>query len=153
MHGTFYKSAFETAATTIAVEPITAFVRSAKEIEAAMAALAGRPGGGLIVAPEAFTTDNRELIVALAAKLALPATYGLRQFAVSGGLLSYGPDTVETVWQSATYVDRVLRGEKPSEPPVQAPTKFEMVINLRTAKALGLTIPTDLLAIADEVIE
>ena len=153
MHGTFYTSAFEAAAAAISAEPIMAFVHNAGEIETAMAALSAQPNSGLIVAPEAFTTNNRELIVALAAKLALPATYGLRQFAVSGGLLSYGPDTVETVRQSATYVDRILRGEKPGDLPVQTPTKFEMVINLKTAKALGLTIPASLSVRADEVIE
>ena len=138
MHGTFYLQAFATAAAAVTVGPIKAFVHNPSEIEAAMAALAAQPDGGLIVAPEAFTTANRELIVTLAAKLRVPAIYGLRQFPMSGGLLSYGPDTVETVRQSATYVDRILRGEKPAELPVQAPTKFELVINFKTSKSLGL---------------
>jgi putative tryptophan/tyrosine transport system substrate-binding protein len=153
LRGTFYARAFEAAAATLAVEPITAFVHSASEIEAAMAALARQPDSGLIVAPETFTTTNRELIVALAARHRVPATYGLRQFPVSGGLLSYGPDTVDTVRRAASYVDRILRGEKPAELPVQAPTKFEMVVNLKTAKALGLAIPESFLLRADEVIE
>ena len=153
MHGTFYLQAFATAAAAVTVGPIKAFVHNPSEIEAAMAALAAQPDGGLIVAPEAFTTANRELIVTLAAKLRVPAIYGLRQFPMSGGLLSYGPDTVETVRQSATYVDRILRGEKPAELPVQAPTKFELVINFKTSKSLGLEIPPTLLATADEVIE
>jgi putative tryptophan/tyrosine transport system substrate-binding protein len=153
LRGTFYLRAFATAAATFAVEPSTTFVHSASEIEAAMTALAAQPNGALIVAPEAFTTNNRELIIALAAKLRLLATYGLRQFPVSGGLLSYGPDTVETVRQAATYVDRILHGEKPAELPVQTPTKFELVVNLKTARALGLTIPESFLVRADEVIE
>jgi putative ABC transport system substrate-binding protein len=118
-----------------------------------MATLAQQPGSALIVAPETFTTTNRELIIALAARHRLPAIYGLRPFPVSGGLMSYGPDTVDTVRRAAAYVDRILRGEKPAELPVQAPTKFEMIVNLKTAKALGLTIPESFLLRADEVIE
>jgi putative ABC transport system substrate-binding protein len=107
----------------------------------------------LIVAPETFTTANRELIIALAAHHRLPAIYGLRPFPLSGGLMSYGPDSIDTVQRAASYVDRILRGEKPADLPVQAPIKFEMIINLKTAKALGLTVPPDLLVAADEVIE
>jgi putative ABC transport system substrate-binding protein len=107
----------------------------------------------VIVAPETFTTTHRELLIALADKHRLPAIYGIRQFPASGGLMSYGPDTVDTVARAAGYVDRILRGEKPAELPVQAPTKYELVINLKTAKALGLTVPDKLLVAADEVIE
>jgi putative ABC transport system substrate-binding protein len=153
MRGKFYSTAFESAAATLAVEPIAAEVHSASEIETAMAALAQRPGGALIVAPETFTTTNREVIIALAARHRLPAINGLRLFPASGGLMSYGPDTVDTVRRAASYVDRVLRGEKPADLPVQTPTKFELVINLKTARALSLTIPPTLLSLADEVIE
>jgi putative tryptophan/tyrosine transport system substrate-binding protein len=153
LKGTFYLDAFDAAARTLGLEPTTSFVHSAAEVQTAMAALEQRGNSGLVVAPEAFTTNNRELIVALAARYRLPATYGLRQFPVSGGLLSYGPDTVDTVRRAATYVDRVLRGEKPGELPVQAPTKFELVVNLRTAKALGLKMPESFLLRADELIE
>jgi len=153
MRGTFYLREFETAAATFRVEPITSFVRSAGEVEAAVAALGRKPNSGLIVAPETFTTTNRELFIALAERHKVPAIYGLRQFPASGGLMSYGPDTVDTVTRAAGYVDRILRGEKPAELPVQAPTKYELVINLKTAKALGIEVPTTLLARADEVIE
>ena len=153
LHGTFYLDAFAEAAAKFAVQTHTSFVHSASEVETAIAALGQQPNSGLIVAPEAFTTNNREVIIALAARYRIPATYGLRQFPVSGGLLSYGPDTVDTVRRAATYVGRILRGENPAELPVQTPTKFELVVNLKTAKALGLTIPEFFLARADEVIE
>lgn len=153
LRGTFYLRAFEAAAATFAVEPITSFVHNESEIAASLAALGRQPNSGLIVAPEAFTTANRELLIALAARYRVPATYGLRQFPVSGGLLSYGPDTVDTVRRAATYIDRILRGEKPADLPVQQPTKFEFVVNLKTARALGLTVPDRLLVAADEVIE
>jgi putative ABC transport system substrate-binding protein len=151
--GTFYLREFETAAATLGIEPITRFVHSATDIEAAMAALGRAPNSGLIVAPETFTTANRELFIALAERHRVPAIYGLRQFPATGGLMSYGPDTVDTVRRAATYIDRILRGEKPAELPVQAPTKFEFVINAKTAKALGLELPPTLLIRADEVIE
>lgn len=153
MHGTFYLREFETAAAAFRIEPITSFVRSAPDIEVAMAALAQKPNSGLIVAPETFTTANRERFIALAERHKLPAIYGIRQFPASGGLMSYGPDTVDTVHRAAGYVDRILRGEKPAELPVQAPTKFEFVINAKTAKKLGLELPPTLLIRADEVIE
>jgi putative ABC transport system substrate-binding protein len=153
LRGTFYLREFETAAATFGVKPITNFVHSAADIEAAMAALGQAPNSGVIVAPETFTTAHRELFIALAERHRVPAIYGLRQFPATGGLMSYGPDTVDTVRRAASYVDRILRGEKPAELPVQAPTKFEFVINAKTAKALGLEIPPTLLARADEVIE
>jgi putative ABC transport system substrate-binding protein len=118
-----------------------------------MAALGRQPDSALIVAPETFTSANRELIIALAAHHRLPAIYGLRQFPLSGGLMSYGPDSVNAMRAAASYVDRILKGEKPADLPVQAPTKYETVINLKTAKALGLTVPETLLATADEVIQ
>ncbi len=153
LRGTFYLREFETAAATFGIEPITSFVHSAADIEAAMAALGQAPKGGVIVAPETFTTAHRELFIALAERNRVPAIYGLRQFPASGGLMSYGPDTVDTVRRAAGYVDRILRGEKPAELPVQAPTKFEFVVNARAAQALGLELPPTLIVRADEVIE
>jgi putative ABC transport system substrate-binding protein len=115
--------------------------------------LGREPGGGLIVVPDTFTRVNRKIIVNLAARYRLPAIYPYRQFADDGGLASYGPDTVEQYRLAAGYIDRILRGAKPADLPVQQPTKFELVINLKTAKALGITVPPTLLARADEVIE
>ena len=152
-HGTFYLREFEAAAATFRVEPITTFVHGAADIEAAVAALGQAPNGALIVAPETFTTTNRELLIALAERYRVPAIYGLRQFPASGGLMSYGPDTIDTVARAAGYVDRILHGENPAELPIQAPTKFEFVVNAKTAKALGIEVPPTLLARADEVIE
>jgi putative tryptophan/tyrosine transport system substrate-binding protein len=153
MRGTFYLKELAPAAASFHIEPITSFVHSTDDIEAAMTGLVAKPNGGLIVAPETFTTAHRELFIALAERHKLPAIYGLRQFPATGGLMSYGPDTVDTVRRAAGYVDRILRGEQPAELPVQAPTKFEFVINAKTAKTLGLTIPESLLVRADEVIE
>jgi ABC-type uncharacterized transport system substrate-binding protein len=153
VRGTLYTRAFDDAAKKLAIEPITATTHDGGEIVAALAALARQPGGGLIVAPDTFSNAHRELIVALAARHRLPAIYGQRQFPTSGGLLSYGPDLVDIVGRAASYVDRILRGEKPAELPVQAPTKFEMVVNLKAAKALGLAIQESFLLGADKVIE
>jgi putative ABC transport system substrate-binding protein len=153
LRGAFYLTAFSNAAVALAIESTVVNVHSASDIETATAAIARQPGGALIVAPETFTTANRELIVALAAHHQLPAIYGLRQFPLSGGLMSYGPDIVDLARRAASYVERILRGEKPADLPVQAPTKYETVINLKIAKALGLTIPETLLATADEVIQ
>jgi putative ABC transport system substrate-binding protein len=153
MRGTFFLREFESAASTFRVEPITSFVRSSADIESALAALAEKPNSGLIVAPETFTTTNRELFIALAERHKVPAIYGLRQFPASGALMSYGPDSVDTVARAAGYVDRILRGEKPAELPVQTPAKFEFVINAKAAKAIGLELPPTLLIRADEVIE
>ena len=118
-------------------------MRDAAEIEAAIAAFAREPDGGLIVGPDPFTNTQRGLIMALAQRHRLPAIYGFRQFVAEGGLMSYGPDATEIVRRSASYVDRILKGEKPADLPVQAPTKYELVINLKTAKALGLEHPAD----------
>jgi putative ABC transport system substrate-binding protein len=128
-------------------------VRDADEIERALTAFARSPDGGLIVTGSALTIVHRDLIIALAARLRLPAVYYERYFAAAGGLISYGPDNVEQYRLAAGYVDRILKGEKPSDLPVQASTKYELVINLKTAKAMGLTVPETLLARADEVIE
>ena len=127
-------------------------VRDASEIERAVAAFARAPNGGLIVTVERSAITHRELIIALAARHQLPAVYPFRYFVTSGGLISYGP-IVDQYRRAAGYVDRILKGEKPADLPVQAPTKYELVINLKTAKALGLTVPPSLLARADEVIE
>ena len=128
-------------------------VKASGEIEPAVAAFAERPNGGLIVAPHPYTNARRGSIITLAARHRLPAIYGYRFFAAEGGLISYGPDQIDQWRGAAGYVDRILRGEKPGELPVQAPTKYELVINLKTAKALGLDLPPTLLARADEVIE
>jgi putative ABC transport system substrate-binding protein len=128
-------------------------VRDAGEIERSISAFARGANGGLIVARNALLIAQRDLIIALAAKHRLPAVYPLRLFVAGGGLLSYGPDIVDQYGRAAGYVDRILKGEKPADLPVQAPTKYELVINLKTAKALGLEVPPTLLARADEVIE
>jgi putative tryptophan/tyrosine transport system substrate-binding protein len=128
-------------------------MRDPGEIEHALAAFAGRPNGGLILTGSALAIVHRDLIIALAARHRLPAVYYDRYFAAAGGLTSYGSDNVEQLRLAASYVDRILKGEKPADMPVQAPTKYELVINLKTAKALGLDVPPTLLARADEVIE
>jgi putative tryptophan/tyrosine transport system substrate-binding protein len=133
------------------VNPIN--IRDAAEIERAIADFARSPNGGLIVAAGGRTLLHRELIISLAARHKLPAVYSNRSFVAAGGLVSYGPDFVDQYRRAAGYVDRVLKGEKPGDLPVQAPTKYELVINLKTAKALGLTVPQSVLARADEVIE
>jgi putative tryptophan/tyrosine transport system substrate-binding protein len=128
-------------------------VRNAAEIEAAIAMFAREPAGGLIIGPDPFTNTQRGLIMALAERHRLPAIYGFAQFVREGALISYAPDATETVRRSASYVDRILKGANPGELPAQAPAKFELIINLKTATALRLEIPPKLLALADEVIE
>ena len=128
-------------------------VRDAGEIERALTAFAGNPNGGLIVTASALAVMHRDLIIALAARHRLPAVYYDRYFAAAGGLISYGSNSVEEFRLAAGYVDRILKGEKPAELPVQVTTKYELVINLKTAKALGLDVPASVLARADEVIE
>jgi putative tryptophan/tyrosine transport system substrate-binding protein len=144
---------FEAAALSVAVEPIAISVHDAKEIEHGIALFANVPNGGLIVVPDTFTLVNRAPIIALANKHRLPTIYPFRYYAVDGGPISYGIDTIDLYRRAASYVDRILRGTKPGDLPIQQPTKFELAINLKTAKALGLDVPPSLLARADEVIE
>jgi putative tryptophan/tyrosine transport system substrate-binding protein len=148
-----YLQGVETAAPTFGVQLTRADVRSAAEIERAINDFAQQPNGALVVAPTAVTLLHRDLIIALAARHGLPAVYPYRYFATSGGFISYGVDLAEQYRQAAGYVDRILKGAKPGELPVQLSSKFELVINLKTAKALGLTIPEPFLQHADEVIE
>jgi putative tryptophan/tyrosine transport system substrate-binding protein len=147
-----YLPLFETAAQSLKVEPITAHVHSDAEIETAINALGREPRSGLVVM-DTFALSHRATIIMAAARNNVPVVSGQTTFARDGGLLSYGPDQIDNVRRAATYVDRVLRGAKPAELPVQFPTKFEMVVNLKTAKALGLTVPQSILLSADEVIE
>jgi putative tryptophan/tyrosine transport system substrate-binding protein len=151
--GTYYVPSFEAAAQLIKVVPIVAPVRSDAEIEATITALGQESGGGLIFPPDGFTTLHRALIVSLAGRNKLPMVSAVSALATEGGLLSYGPDRVDIFRRSASYVDRILRGAKPSELPVQLPVKFEMALNAKTAKALGLSVPQSILLRADEVIE
>jgi putative ABC transport system substrate-binding protein len=145
--------AIQSVAPSLGVELSPVGVRDASEIERAVTAFARGSNGGLIVTGSSLTLFHRDLIVALAARYKLPAVYPYRYFATDGGLMSYGPNTVDPFRRAAGYVDRILKGEKPADLPVQAPTKYELVINVKTAKALGLTIPPSVLARADEVIE
>ena len=148
----FYLPSIQAAASAFAIQATAAPVQAKDEIEGVIATQARSPGGGLIVMPDAFNAANRELIVALAARYQLPAIYG-NDFAASGGLIFYGSDFVESFRLAAGYVDRILRGTNPGELPIQMPTKFELTINLKTAKALGLNVPLSMLLRADEVIE
>jgi putative tryptophan/tyrosine transport system substrate-binding protein len=143
----------QSVASSVGVEVSPVNVHEAGEIERAVAAFARTPNGGLVVTSSALVVRHRELIVGLAAQHKLPAVYYRRLFVDEGGLLSYGYDLLDQFRRAATYVDRILKGDKPADLPVQAPTKYELVINLRTAKALGLEVPDKLLALADEVIE
>ena len=140
-------------APSLGVEVSPVSVRDTGEIERAVEAFARTANGGLIVTPSASVSVYHDLIIALAARHKLPAIYSFRSLVTRGGLISYGPDTVDQFRNAAGYVDRILKGEKPADLPVQAPTKFELVVNLKTAKALGLDVPTAVLARADEVIE
>ena len=128
-------------------------MRDTADVDRVFDALAGEQNAGLMVLPDISMTNYREVIVALAARHRVPAIYPFRYFAVSGGLMSYGTDLAEVSLRAASYVDRILKGEKPGDLPVQAPTKYELVINLKTAKALGLDVSPTLLALANEVIE
>jgi putative tryptophan/tyrosine transport system substrate-binding protein len=144
---------FKAAALSFGVEAFAAHVRDASELESVIAAQARKPNGGLIVIPDVFLSAHRAEITSLAARYRLPAVYPYRYYAELGGLLSYGNDQLDDCRRAASYADRILKGARPSELPVQAPVKFELVINLKTAKALGLTVPETLLATADEVIQ
>jgi putative tryptophan/tyrosine transport system substrate-binding protein len=148
----FLRSA-ETAAASLAMEPIIAPVKSKSEIDSALADLARKPGSGLVGITDSFVIEQRDLIIGLAEQYRFPAVYPFRLFATNGGLMSYGADIGDMYRRAASYVDRILRGERPSDLPVQQPIKFELVINLKTAKTLGLYVPDKLLALADEVIE
>jgi putative ABC transport system substrate-binding protein len=148
-----YLRSFEAEPRSIAVEVTAAPVRNITEIEEAFVKLGREPGGGLIVAPDAFTIAHQHLLIRLAQQHRLPAVYFLRTSVVQGALISYGPDPYDIFRRSASYIDRILKGAKPANLPVQQPTKFELAINLKTARALSLQIPDKLLALADEVIE
>jgi len=143
----------QAAAPSLGVDLRVADVRDAREIERAITAFAQGSNSGMIVTGGPGAIFHRDLLIALAARHRLPAVYGARPFAVAGGLVSYGADAVDQLRRASGYVDRILKGEKPADLPVQAPTKYELVVNLKTAKALGLTVPDSLLARADEVIE
>ena len=146
-------AAVQAVAPSLGVDLSAVDVRDAGEIERAVTAFARSSNDGLIVTASALATRHRDLIIALAARLRLPAVYPYRYFVTVGGLISYGPDFVDQYWQAAGYVDRILKGENPAELPVQAATKYELSINLKTAKALGLAVPPPVLARAGEVIE
>ena len=148
----FYMSSIE-AASSFAIQANTAPVHAKDGIEGVIATLAGNPGAGLIVMPDLFNTVNRDLIIAMAARSRVPAIYFVRAFTDSGGLISYGPDFAEQYPQAAEYIDRILKGEKPGNLPIQMPIKVPLIINLKTTKALGLDVPVRLLQLADEVIE
>ena len=148
-----YASAVETAAPSLSIKLFAAKVRNADEMEGVIEQFARKPDGALLVMPDLFTATNRQSIIALAARHRLPAVHPFRYFVAGGGLMSYGTETLETYRQAAAYVDRILKGENPGDLPVQSPTKYELVINLKTARALGLEVPPALLDRADEVIE
>ena len=151
--GSYYTNLIESAAPSFAVAPIATPVRDAAEIERAIGEFGREPNGGLLVLPDTTTRTHRRLIIALTAQYRVPAIYDVREIVVEGGLMSYGADVVDQFRQAATYVDRILKGAKPAELPVQLPTKFVMTINLKTAKALGLDVPLFLQQRANELIE
>jgi len=152
-HAEYYVRPFEVAASSLAVKPSTVPVRSVTDIEQAIFDLGRAPASGLIVLPDTFTTVHRRVIISAAANSNVPAIYPFRYMAGDGGLISYGVDLIDLYRRAAPYVDRILKGGKPADLPVQQPTQFEFAINLKTAKALGLDVPGTLLARADEVIE
>ena len=151
--GTFFSHPFIESATKLKVRPITAEVHDPSEIENAIMKLGRESGSGLVLVPDNFMSVHRDLIISLTAQFRIPAIYPYRYFAEAGGLMSYGVDAIDQFRRASEYVSRILRGAKPADLPVQAPTKFELVINLKTAKALGLVIPKILLAGAEQVIE
>jgi putative ABC transport system substrate-binding protein len=151
--GTGQLGAIQSVAPSFGVELSPVSVRDASEIERAVTAFAQSLNGGLIVTGSALSLVHRDLIITLAARHKLPGVYPVRVFVTGGGLVSYGPESIDPYRRAAGYVDRILRGEKPADLPVQAPTKYKLVINLKTAKALGLDLPPTLLARVDEVIE
>ena len=149
----YYLHPFKVAAASIGVEAIVAPVHDSSELESVVTTQAREPNSGLIIMPDAFIIGHRAEITSLAARYRVPAVYWSRFFAEFGGLISYGPNGVDEYRRAASYADRILKGATPSELPVQAPIKFELVINLKTARTLGLEIPATVLARADEVIE
>ena len=149
----YYLPSFEQTARSLKVEPITALVHSDAEIAAAITSLGREPGGGLVVMPDSFMVVHRATIILLAAQYNVPAIFNFIGFVKDGGLLSYGPDLFDQFRRAASYVDRILRGAKTADLPVELPVKFEMAVNVKTAKALGLTVPQSILLRADEVIE
>ena len=151
--GTGQWGALQSVAPSFGVELSPINLRDAGEIERDVAAFARSPNGGMILTASTLAVIHRELIITLAARYRLPAVYSFRYFVTGGGLISYGPDSIDPHRRAAGYVDRILKGEKPADLPVQAPTKYELAINLKTAKTLGLDVPTSLIARADEVIE
>jgi len=151
--GQYFLPAFEIAARSLSIEAVPSPVHKVEDIQTAVAAIASAPRGGLIVMPDTFLVPHRDLITELVSQYRLPAVYPYRYWTNNGGLASYGVNTPDILRRSASYVDRILKGEKAGDLPVQAPTKFELVINLKAAKAIGLTIPFNLLTRADEVIE
>jgi putative ABC transport system substrate-binding protein len=148
-----FLEAAQAGAQSTAVTLVPIDVRTDVAVDAALASFSNQPHGGLIVVPHPWTTSNRKSIIALAAQYRLPAVYGYRFFAADGGLISYGPDQIDQWRGAASYADRILKGEKPSDLPVQAPTKYELVINMKTAMAIGLHIPLDFSVRADEIIQ
>jgi putative tryptophan/tyrosine transport system substrate-binding protein len=148
-----FMPSIEAAASSYGVQVSTAPVHAKDEIEGVIATQARNPGGSLIVMPSTFNVTNRDLIITLAARYGVPAIYFNRLFAKSGGLINYSPDYAEQLRQAPEYIDRILKGAKPADLPVQQPTKYELIINLKAAKALGLDVPLHLQQIADEVIE
>jgi putative tryptophan/tyrosine transport system substrate-binding protein len=152
-HASYYLQPLEAAALVLAVKPVPMPVRSAADVEQAVADLGAHPTGGLVVLPDAFTAVQRRVIITATAGAKVPAIYPFRFMAGDGGLISYGVDLIDLFRRAAPYIDRILKGSIPADLPVQQPTKFEFTINLKTAKALGLAIPPTLLARADEVIE
>ena len=149
----FFLHSAKAAAPSLAIDLLPTPVDNAADIERAIKTFAREPNGGLVLPPDTSTVVHRNLIIALAAQHRLPAVYAIRVFVAAGGLMYYGTDFVDLSRQGASYVDRILRGAKPADLPVQTPTKFETVVNRKTAKALGLAVPPGLLIAADEVIE
>jgi putative ABC transport system substrate-binding protein len=149
----FYLRAAESMSPSLGIKVVLSLVENSADLERTIGAFARTPNGGLLLLPDVSTQVHRDLIIALAARYSLPAVYWERLFVANGGLMSYGADYIGMYRQAASYVDRILRGDKPADLPVQAATKFETIVNLKTAKALGLTVPPGLLVAADEVIE
>src|SRR5262249_6345960 len=152
-YGPGFLRSFETAAPSFGVKPTGALIHNPAEIESTMSVLGSNADGGLIVLPDAFTDVHREQIIALAARYRVPTIYSYRYFTAAGGLISYGFNSADMYQRAAAYVDRILKGEKPANLPVQQPTASELAINLKTARGLGLAVPANLQQLADEVIE